>query len=181
MVPWVGSLDAEVAIIGRNPGHDEDAEGIPFCGPGGRVLNDFLGWIGLPRELCYISNTAHCFGGPGDPPPEEKVYLSCVPVFLSKELEILRPKLVITLGNDAMHHVAHREGSCIPAEGDLMKPDPEGPFFICLSHPGWWLRQRRQMIRVREEIAPKVRRRLLDLRIKGLVEPRDLIEELRNV
>lgn len=182
VVTFVGPHNAEVAIVGRNPGGVEDSNGVPFCGPGGSYLNHFLEWIGLPRELCYITNAAHCYGGPGDPAPIEEVYQNCSSTWTLRELEILNPKVIITLGNDAMHHVAGKEGSCIPEEGEMWKAKPDGPVFLCITHPGFWLRQRRHLLKLRKEIVPLVRRNLKNLGIQGLFTPEqdDILELLRK-
>ncbi len=100
LVFGVGSADAEIVFIGEAPGKNEDVQGEPFVGAAGKFLNEMLAMIGLGRKDVYITNIVK-YRPPNnrDPLPEEK--LAFLP-YLKKQLDIIRPKLIVTLGRHSM-------------------------------------------------------------------------------
>lgn len=95
-----GDVDAAIVFIGEAPGKNEDLQGKPFVGAAGNFLNEMLESIGLKREDVYITNIVK-YRPPNnrDPFPEEKA--AFLP-YLQKQLEAIRPKLVVTLGRHSM-------------------------------------------------------------------------------
>ena len=95
-----GSADAQVVFIGEAPGKNEDLQGLPFVGAAGRFLNEMLASIGLARADVYITNIVK-YRPPNnrDPLPEEKT--AFLP-YLRAQLEVIKPKLVVTLGRHSM-------------------------------------------------------------------------------
>lgn len=95
-----GSADAELVFIGEAPGKNEDLQGLPFVGAAGKFLNEMLAGIGLARKDVYITNIVK-YRPPAnrDPLPEEKA--AFLP-FLKKQLMIIQPKLIVTLGRHSM-------------------------------------------------------------------------------
>lgn len=95
-----GNPDADIVFIGEAPGKNEDEQGKPFVGAAGKFLNEMLETIGLKREDVYITNIVK-YRPPNnrDPYPEEKV--AFLP-FLQAQLEVIKPKLVVTLGRHSM-------------------------------------------------------------------------------
>lgn len=100
LVFGTGNPDADIVFIGEAPGKNEDLQGEPFVGAAGRFLNEMLVTIGLRREDIYITNIVK-YRPPGnrDPLPEEKA--AFLP-YLEKQLEIIKPKLIVTLGRHSM-------------------------------------------------------------------------------
>ncbi|HEY75173.1 MAG TPA: uracil-DNA glycosylase [Thermoflexia bacterium] len=99
-VPGEGPADAQIMFIGEAPGFHEDQQGRPFVGAAGRFLEDLLESIGLKREDVYITNIIKCRPPANrDPLPDE--IEACGP-FLERQLEVIRPKLVVTLGRFSM-------------------------------------------------------------------------------
>jgi DNA polymerase len=100
LVFGVGNPNAEIVLIGEAPGKNEDLQGEPFVGAAGKFLNEMLDMIGLGRKDIYITNIVK-YRPPNnrDPLPEEKQ--AFLP-YLEKQLEIIKPKLVITLGRHSM-------------------------------------------------------------------------------
>lgn len=95
-VPGAGPEDAELLLIGEAPGYHEDQQGIPFVGPAGRFLEQLLASIGLDRDQVYITNVVKCRPpGNRDPLPNE---ISNCGKFLTRQLDMINPKIVITLG-----------------------------------------------------------------------------------
>src|SRR6185312_7229409 len=92
-----GSPEAEIMLVGEGPGADEDRLGKPFVGRAGQLLDRMLGAIGLDRTKVYIANMVP-WRPPGnrDPTPEELAL--CAP-FLYRQIELVAPKLLVTLGN----------------------------------------------------------------------------------
>jgi DNA polymerase len=95
-----GNPDADIVFIGEAPGKNEDEQGKPFVGAAGKFLNEMLESIGLKREDIYITNIVK-YRPPNnrDPLPDEKA--AFLP-FLQSQLEVIKPKLVATLGRHSM-------------------------------------------------------------------------------
>lgn len=96
-----GNPSAEMVFIGEAPGKNEDLQGIPFVGAAGKFLNEMLAGIGLERKDIYITNIVK-YRPPEnrDPLPEEKK--EWLP-YLQSQLEIIQPKVVVTLGRHSMN------------------------------------------------------------------------------
>lgn len=95
-----GNFDAEIVFIGEAPGKHEDEQGLPFVGAAGKFLNEMLGAAGLQRSDVFITNIVK-YRPPNnrDPLPEEKREFW---PYLAKQLEIINPKAIITLGRHSM-------------------------------------------------------------------------------
>ena len=99
-VPGDGPPDAEIMIVGEAPGFHEDQQGRPFVGPAGHFLDDLLASIQVARRSVYITNVVKCRPpGNRDPRPEEAA--ACKP-YLDRQINLIRPKLVVTLGRYSM-------------------------------------------------------------------------------
>lgn len=96
----VGSPDARVMFVGEGPGEDEDLKGEPFVGKAGALLTDIITkGMGLRREDVYIANVVKC-RPPNNRNPEPDEIVACEP-FLRRQIEIVRPEVVVSLGNFA--------------------------------------------------------------------------------
>jgi uracil-DNA glycosylase len=94
-----GSPTADLMFVGEAPGFHEDKQGVPFVGAAGQLLGELLAGIGLTREDVYICNTIKCRPpGNRDPLPEE---IEACEGHLFRQIELIRPKVVATLGNFA--------------------------------------------------------------------------------
>ncbi len=91
-----GDSAASMVFVGEGPGADEDAQGRPFVGRAGRVLNSLLEAVGLDRVEVYIANIVKC-RPPGNRPPAALEVAACLP-FLEAQLEALSPKVIVPLG-----------------------------------------------------------------------------------
>jgi uracil-DNA glycosylase family 4 len=99
-VPGEGPEDAAIMFIGEGPGFHEDRQGRPFVGAAGQYLDELLEQIGLKRAHVYIANVIKCRPPANrDPQPEEVE--ACRP-YLDRQIELIRPRLVITLGRFSM-------------------------------------------------------------------------------
>lgn len=96
-----GDPNAELMIIGEAPGEDEDLSGKPFVGRAGKLLTQMINAMGLTREQIYIANVLKC-RPPGNRPPKPDEVAICKP-YLFRQIQIIQPKVILTLGNPAMH------------------------------------------------------------------------------
>jgi uracil-DNA glycosylase len=95
----VGSSDADLMFVGEAPGFHEDQQGIPFVGQAGQLLTKLLAGIGLARDDVYIANVLKCRPpGNRDPAPDE---IEACESHLFRQIELIRPRVVATLGNFA--------------------------------------------------------------------------------
>jgi uracil-DNA glycosylase len=99
-VPGEGSATAEVMFIGEGPGFHEDQQGRPFVGAAGQLLTEMLRTIGMRRQDVFITNVVRCRPpGNRDPLPDE---LDACDAFTQRQIAILQPKLIVTLGRYSM-------------------------------------------------------------------------------
>src|SRR5205823_9763574 len=92
----VGNPRADLMFIGEAPGADEDAQGEPFVGRAGQLLNNMIKAMGLRREDVYIANIIKC-RPPGNRTPERDECETCSP-FLFRQIEAIKPKVIVALG-----------------------------------------------------------------------------------
>jgi DNA polymerase len=95
----VGREDADLMFIGEGPGEQEDLQGEPFVGRAGKLLTQLIEGIGLNRADVYIANVVKC-RPPGNRDPEAEEIEACAP-WLDQQLQLIRPRVVVTLGNFA--------------------------------------------------------------------------------
>jgi len=97
-----GNINAEIVFIGEAPGKNEDEQGLPFVGAAGKFLNEMLAQAGMQRSDVYITNIVK-YRPPNnrDPEPDEK---KAFWPYLLKQLQIIQPRVVITLGRHSMEY-----------------------------------------------------------------------------
>jgi DNA polymerase len=95
----VGRDDADLMFIGEGPGQQEDLQGEPFVGRAGGLLTQLIEGIGLTRADVYIANVVKC-RPPGNRDPQPDEIDACAP-WLDRQLELVRPHVIVTLGNFA--------------------------------------------------------------------------------
>jgi DNA polymerase len=101
-----GSHDAEIMFIGEAPGENEAKTGRPFVGRAGQFLNELLESVGIPRESVYITNIVKDRPPKNrDPLPDE---IAAYASFLDRQIEIIKPKVIATLGRFSMQYVMNR-------------------------------------------------------------------------
>lgn len=98
-----GSHDAQIMLIGEAPGRNEAQTGKPFCGAAGKTLDSLLESIAIPRTGVYITNIVK------DRPPENRdplpAEIEAYSPFLDRQIEIIQPKVIVTLGRYAMQFI----------------------------------------------------------------------------
>jgi DNA polymerase len=140
-VPGEGHPDTEVVFVGEGPGQTEDRTGRPFVGRAGELLVRQLATIGWRREEVFITNVVKCRPPDNrDPQPDE--IAACAP-YLARQLEILEPALLVTLGRHSLGHfrpgarISQSHGTFSPA--DRASGAPDVPVFA-MYHPAAALR-----------------------------------------
>jgi len=96
-VPGEGNANAKLFLVGEGPGATEDAQGRPFVGQAGNLLNGILEAIEVPRESVYITNIVKCRPPQNRKPLPDEI-AACIP-YLHRQLEIVRPKVILCLGS----------------------------------------------------------------------------------
>lgn len=148
----VGNPRAELMFVGEGPGADEDAQGEPFVGRAGQLLNNMIKAMGLRREDVYIANIVKC-RPPGNRTPERDECETCSP-FLMRQIAVINPKVVVALGavaaknllaiNAPMAELRGRFYDFMPAGVRRNDPAWPGAKLAVTYHPAFLLRDPRQ-------------------------------------
>jgi uracil-DNA glycosylase family 4 len=135
-----GSPNARLMFVGEGPGADEDAQGIPFVGKAGQLLNNMITAMGLKREEVYIANVVKC-RPPANRTPEPDEANTCSP-FLFRQIDVVRPDVLVALGATAATYLL---GQRQPLAGLRGRVHPfRGTKLIVTYHPAFLLRDPRQ-------------------------------------
>ena len=133
----VGNEQADWLLVGEAPGAEEDARGEPFVGQAGKLLGGMLAGIDLKRgENVYIANVLKC-RPPGNRNPEHAEVAQCSP-FLSRQVELIRPKLILAMGRFACQTLLDTDASIASLRGRLHRY--QGVPLIVTYHPAYLLR-----------------------------------------
>jgi DNA polymerase len=136
----VGNPAARLMFVGEGPGADEDAQGLPFVGRAGQLLNNMIAAMGLKREECYIANIVKC-RPPGNRTPEPEEANTCSP-FLFRQIDVVRPQVLVALGATAATYLL---GARQPLAGLRGRVHAfRGMSLIVTYHPAFLLRDPRQ-------------------------------------
>ncbi len=115
----VGNSHATLMFIGEAPGADEDAQGEPFVGRAGQLLNKILEAIKFKREDVYICNILKC-RPPGNREPQLEEIEQCIP-YLKKQIELISPRMIVCLGLTAAKHLLHTTESLARLRGRVLQ------------------------------------------------------------
>lgn len=132
----VGNPQADLMFVGEAPGADEDIQGIPFVGRAGQLLTKIIEAIELKREQVYIANVIKC-RPPGNRNPEQDEVDTCEP-FLFRQIDIIRPKVVVALGTFAARALLRTLDPISRLRGRVY--DYRGAKLIPTFHPAYLLR-----------------------------------------
>ncbi len=139
-VPGDGPVNAKVMVIGQAPGRFEDKQRKPFIGMAGKLLTLLLKKAGFERSEVYITSVVQFFP-PDNRLPTDEEALCCLP-FLKKQIEIIRPRLIVLLGNFATLNV---DGSAavMKNHGKLIKSREYGGYIFISLHPAAAVRMKK--------------------------------------
>jgi uracil-DNA glycosylase len=150
----VGDPQARIMFVGEGPGADEDAQGEPFVGRAGQLLNNMIQAMGLRREDVYIANVVKC-RPPDNRTPERDECETCGP-FLMRQIAVVRPEIIVALGATAAKYLlgvndsmANLRGHLYDFQPFLPKDAPErdpnySTKLVVTYHPAYLLRDPRQ-------------------------------------
>lgn len=136
----VGNANAELMFVGEGPGADEDEQGEPFVGRAGQLLNNMIAAMGLKRSDVYIANVVKC-RPPQNRTPERDECDTCSP-FLMRQIEVIRPKVIVALGAVAAKNLLAVNESMASLRGRWY--DFKGARLLVTYHPAYLLRDPRQ-------------------------------------
>src|SRR5687767_873873 len=150
----VGDENADWLFVGEGPGADEDAQGEPFVGQAGKLLDSMLAAIQLKRGAnVYIANIVKC-RPPGNRNPEPKEALQCEP-YLHRQIDLIRPKLIVALGKVAASNLLATDASIASMRGRLHRY--RGIPLIVTYHPAYLLRTLADKAKAWEDLCFAVR------------------------
>ena len=135
-----GPPDARLMFVGEGPGADEDAQGIPFVGKAGQLLNNMIVAMGLQRDQVYIANVVKC-RPPGNRTPEPDEANTCSP-FLFRQIDVIRPQVIVALGATAATYLLGQRQPLAGLRGRVHAW--RGSQLIVTYHPAFLLRDPRQ-------------------------------------
>jgi len=136
IVHSTGNFAADLMFVGEAPGADEDAQGIPFVGRSGQLLNKIIESIGLKREDVFVGNINRC-RPPGNRTPTLPEAKTCKP-FLLREIAIVQPKVIVVLGNTACQNLLETKVGITKLRGEFQ--DYFGISVMPTFHPAYLLR-----------------------------------------
>jgi uracil-DNA glycosylase family 4 len=131
-----GNPMAELCFVGEGPGADEDAQGFPFVGKAGQLLDRMIAAMGFERDDVYVCNIVKC-RPPDNRKPQPDEMATCVP-YLREQLDLVAPKVIVALGATAVEGLIGMSGGITRLRGQwkLYRTIPTMPTF----HPAYLLR-----------------------------------------
>lgn len=138
IVPGCGNINPEIVCIGEAPGRSEDETGEPFVGTSGKLLDEILELAGISRELVFITNIIKC-RPPNNRDPERSEIKSCS-YFLERQLKVLSPKAIITLGRPASQTFLETKEKISSLRGNIFQKN--GYIVMPTFHPAFILHSR---------------------------------------
>lgn len=142
VVIGTGNKTADLMFIGEGPGADEDAQGIPFVGKAGKLMNTAFQGIGIKREEVYIANVVKC-RPPNNRNPEDDEAKACLD-YLRNQVILVKPKIIVLLGNVALKNILGKEYGITSARGKWVEKN--GIMYMPTFHPAALLRDETKKI-----------------------------------
>ncbi|HTV04681.1 MAG TPA: uracil-DNA glycosylase [Acidobacteriaceae bacterium] len=135
-----GDPDARLMFVGEGPGADEDAQGLPFVGRAGQLLNNMINAMGLQRSQVYIANVVKC-RPPQNRTPEPIEANTCMQ-FLWRQIDVVKPEILVALGATAATYLLGGKASLASLRGRIHQVRESR--LIVTYHPAYLLRDPRQ-------------------------------------
>lgn len=131
-----GNLNSKIMFIGEGPGADEDAQGIPFVGKAGKLMDNAFDIVGINREEVYIANIVKC-RPPNNRDPQDDEINACIN-YLRNQVMIIKPKIIVLLGRIALQNILGKEYKITVSRGKWI--EKKGIFYMPTWHPAALLR-----------------------------------------
>lgn len=138
----VGNREADIMFIGEGPGADEDAQGEPFVGKAGKLMNMAFDMLGIKREEVYIANIVKC-RPPNNRNPQDDEAENCLD-YLRNQVILVKPKIIVLLGSVALKNVLGKEYGITASRGKWI--EKKGILYMPTWHPAALLRDETKKI-----------------------------------
>ena len=138
----VGNEKADIMFIGEGPGADEDAQGIPFVGKAGQLMNKAFDVVGIEREEVYIANIVKC-RPPNNRDPEQDEVSGCIN-YLRNQVMIVKQKIIVLLGRISLQNILGKEYKITSSRGKWV--EKKGIYYMPTLHPAALLRDETKKI-----------------------------------
>jgi uracil-DNA glycosylase family 4 len=147
-----GNPDARLMFIGEAPGQEEDAQGRPFVGRSGRLLNTIFEAIGISRPDVFITNIVKC-RPPNNRKPTLQESITCKSLLLINQIKIIRPDVICTLGSAALEGLLEREVKITKMRGIFIENGFQSVPILPTYHPAYVLRNPPELKTLADDIA----------------------------
>jgi len=137
-----GNREAKLMFIGEGPGADEDAQGLPFVGKAGKLMNKAFQGLGIDRNIVYITNIVKC-RPPANRVPEEDEAVACLH-YLRSQVMLVKPQLIVLLGSTALKNILGKEYGITACRGNWI--EQKGIWYMPTWHPAALLRDENKKV-----------------------------------
>ena len=150
----VGNREADIMFIGEGPGADEDAQGEPFVGKAGKLMNMAFDMLGIKREEVYIANIVKC-RPPNNRNPQDDEAENCLD-YLRNQVILVKPKIIVLLGSVALKNVLGKEYGITASRGKWL--ERKGIIYMPTWHPAALLRDENKKIDFIKDLKQVIKR-----------------------
>lgn len=150
----VGNREADIMFIGEGPGADEDAQGEPFVGKAGKLMNMAFDMLGIKREEVYIANIVKC-RPPNNRNPQDDEAENCLD-YLRNQVILAKPKIIVLLGSVALKNVLGKEYGITASRGKWL--ERKGILYMPTWHPAALLRDENKKIDFIKDLKQVIKR-----------------------
>lgn len=150
----VGNREADIMFIGEGPGADEDAQGGPFVGKAGKLMNMAFDMLGIKREEVYIANIVKC-RPPNNRNPQDDEAENCLD-YLRNQVILVKPKIIVLLGSVALKNVLGKEYGITASRGKWL--ERKGILYMPTWHPAALLRDENKKIDFIKDLKQVIKR-----------------------
>ena len=150
----VGNREADIMFIGEGPGADEDAQGEPFVGKAGKLMNMAFDMLGVKREEVYIANIVKC-RPPNNRNPQDDEAENCLD-YLRNQVILVKPKIIVLLGSVALKNVLGKEYGITASRGKWL--ERKGILYMPTWHPAALLRDENKKIDLIKDLKQVIKR-----------------------
>ena len=150
----VGNREADIMFIGEGPGADEDAQGEPFVGKAGKLMNMAFDMLGVKRKEVYIANIVKC-RPPNNRNPQDDEAENCLD-YLRNQVILVKPKIIVLLGSVALKNVLGKEYGITASRGKWL--ERKGILYMPTWHPAALLRHETKKIDFIKDLKQVIKR-----------------------
>ncbi|MFQ9501448.1 MAG: uracil-DNA glycosylase [Clostridia bacterium] len=150
----VGNREADIMFIGEGPGADEDAQGEPFVGKAGKLMNMAFDMLGVKREEVYIANIVKC-RPPNNRNPQDDEAENCLD-YLRNQVILVKPKIIVLLGSVALKNILGKEYGITASRGKWI--EKKGILYMPTWHPAALLRDENKKIDFIKDLKQVIKR-----------------------